>query len=88
MFWLEKRGVSFGIDQPCFGRKKRGVSFGLLGSSKRLKTFQTFACVAWSGYEDGDRCRKILGEIVHGLSDFFVKTTCDGAGDVLGGGMD
>ena len=39
MFWLEKRGVSFGMDQPCFGRKKRGVSFGLLGSSKRLKRF-------------------------------------------------
>ena len=39
MFWLEKRGVSFGMGQPCFGRKKRGVSFGLLGSSKRLKRF-------------------------------------------------
>ena len=53
-----------------------------------FKTFETFLCVTWSGYEDGDRCRKILGEIVHGFSGFFVKLTCDGAGDVLGGGID
>ena len=70
--WVGPRAVFFDKKRTFFGltrlvamlgggRRPGSRSISWLGSSKRLKTFQTFACVVWLGYEDGVQCRTFLG---------------------------